>query len=131
MKHYTLLGALLLTACGDAVPVFMLSTRALEPAVAPEMFNEAFGVWGLTWESRDKSVGALEIYMIDMVPDTAWQGQTLAHEIGHAFMLEHDPEPGRVMTSGSTGQEPGWDVTDEQIDAVQRGAEKFGRQCAS
>lgn len=137
-----------LAGCSGPVPVAVMSTRDIgrapgDPAIETRaLLDDAFGVWGLAWESSATIDGALELTLTGFDDDAEVHGFNvragrcdksivvepdallLAHEIGHVFGLEaHAEADGQVMSHPWID----WGVSDGEVDTVQADAERFSR----
>jgi hypothetical protein len=54
---------------------------------------------------------------------------TIAHEIGHVFLLEHDDDPANIMHGSRLGRDPNATFDADQIEAVHESAARFTRGC--
>lgn len=54
---------------------------------------------------------------------------TIAHEIGHVFLLEHVEDESNVMYGARLGRDPDATFDDDQIEAVRESAARFTRGC--
>jgi hypothetical protein len=141
MIRALLVAALALAGCSGPVPVYLSSSETPgspltdPPARERELLDEAFGFWGYEYElvgpgAAVASYGAIEVSLVDLddapvdgyhAPPTpcrraVWSSfdpEVLAHELGHAFGLEHvDDRENLMHPRRPRGQE----VTDAQWD---------------
>lgn len=127
---------LLLTACeedtqtGRSDTIRWFTFPELEQPT-DEVLAEVEDIWGLELVESESPAGSVTFFYGGEEDDTSWAGgwsctpfvyitrpmsaQTIAHEIGHAFFLEHVDDTDNLMheLSGS-----GTELTEEQIDTV-------------
>lgn len=138
-------------ACGGDIPVLLSTTEQSEaPVLEPNerveaVLDEAFEFWDLSYVLVDYTYGSIEIglvevpfnsgkplgfFSVDGPKDVScnmniwvdFDGMILAHELGHAFSLDHVDDKHNVMNDTWPF---GGEITETQWDKVQARAELF------
>lgn len=115
----------LAVGCGGPIPVYLTTTTGpSSPDLHPDdeasaLLDEAFGLWGLTWEISGKRYGAVSIELIELEESAVVHGRShpgrcrpelwvdagdaiaLAHELGHIWLWRADV-PAEEAHDGAT-----------------------------
>jgi hypothetical protein len=136
--------AMLLSGCGDAVPVYLTESEPGPSPRARELLDDAFAFWGVDYYLADESGhGVYSIALIEVDDSLEHRGFTerdgncgrrtwsdrdetvLRHELGHAWRLRgHSDDPEHLMSAlggdGETVTDAQWDTANDTIDRFVR-----------